>query len=195
MLILINNPEKFRPFIERQHHDPHRSFGWKIMLALLLMAVVSCTKDNKYDVGEGFEIYLTVTPYSDNLSIDYSKVDLDTFLLQDTPILRYNDLLRYDTLTHTLTLNVSHDSLDIGNAGVYGRMFMVTIDSEPIYCGFNWPVLSSVMCNWVFIEEPFAELDNLNDNEIVITFVSNEYADPRMDNRIINRLRADGKIE
>jgi hypothetical protein len=33
------------------------------------------------------------------------------------------------------------------------------------------------------------------DNEIVITFVSNEYADPRMDSRIVERLKADGKIE
>jgi len=164
-------------------------------LALLLMAVVSCTKDNKYDIGEGFEIYLTVTPYADKMNLDYSTVDFDTILLEETPILRYNNLVSYDTIHHKLTLTFSHDSLKIGDAGVYGRMFVVTIDSEPIYCGFKWPVMSSVMCNWVFIEEPFTELDNLNDNEIVITYVSNEYPDPRMDNRILDRLKADGKIE
>jgi hypothetical protein len=163
-------------------------------IAFLALASVGCTKD-RFDIGEGFEIYLTVTPYTDNLNLDYSTVDFDTILLQDTPILRYNDLVSYDTTYHKLNLAISHDSLKIGDAGVYGRMFVVTIDSEPIYCGFKWSVFSSVMCNWVFIEEPFTELDNLTDNEIVITFVSNEYADPRMDKRIIDRLKADGKIE
>ncbi|MFH0761938.1 MAG: hypothetical protein V2A67_10590 [Bacteroidota bacterium] len=162
--------------------------------AFLTMASVSCMKD-RFDVGEGFEIYLTVTPYSDNLSIDYSQVDLDTFLLQDTPILRYNDLLKYDTITHTLTLGISHDSLEVGNASVYGRMFMVTVDSKPIYCGFKWPVYSSVAPNWVFIEEPFEALDSLNDNEIIIKFMSDELTDPRLDKRIVDKLKADGKIE
>lgn len=169
-----------------------------ILLALLFNSVIlSCDKNrcNNFALGEGFEIYLTVIPYADNHALDYGKADFDTIQLAAAPILRYNDLLRYNTLTHKLTLGISHDLLHIGDAGVYGRMFVVTIDSKPIYCGFKWPVFSSVPCNWAFIEEPYEGLHNLKDNEIVISFVSNEYADPRLDKRIVDRLKADGKIE
>jgi hypothetical protein len=158
---------------------------------------MSCEKNNdinEVEIGKGFEIYLTVAPYSHNLYMDYSTVDFDTILLLDTPVLRYNDLKKYNIITHKLTLGISHDSLNIGDAGVYGRMFVVTIDKNPIYCGFKWPVVSSIPCNWVFIEEPYEDLDNLRDNEIVIGFMSEEYTDPRLDIRIVDRLRMDGKI-
>jgi len=138
---------------------------------------------------------MTLTPYSHNLHFDYSKLDFDTIILADSPILRYNDLILYDTVTHKVTLGVSHDSLKIGDAGVYGRMFVLTVDQNPIYCGFKWPVISSIPCNWVFIEEPYKELDNLNYNEIVISFQSMEYEDPRLDKRIVDRLIADTKIK
>ncbi len=166
------------------------------VLASLL--IVSCEKspnDGKVEVGKGFEIYLTTTPYSNNLDMDYSLVNIDTIALEDTPILRYNDLVSYDTTNHKITLRISHDSLKIGDAGVYGRMFVVTIDKNPIYVGFKWPVISSVSCSWVYIEEPYAELDNLNDNEIVISCSSNVLADPRLDKRIVDRLKTDGKIK
>lgn len=171
----------------------------KLTIAVLIgLLIISCKKNNddhNVEIGKGFEIYLTVIPYSHNLYMDYSTVDFDTILLSATPILRYNDLNKYDTITHKLTLGISHDSLNIGDAGVYGRMFVVTIDKTPIYCGFNWPVISSIPCNWVFIKEPYTDLDNLNDNEIVISFVSEEYFDPRLDSRIVDRLKIDGKLK
>ena len=165
-----------------------------ILISLLATACEN-SDDKSFAIGEGFEIYLTVTPYSHNLYMDYNAVDFDTILLSDTPILRYNDLKNYDTITHKLTLGISHDSLRIGDAGVYGRMFVVTIDKIPIFCGFKWPVISSIPCNWVYIEEPYEDLDDLRDNELVISFSSEIYPDPRTDNRIVNRLLHDGKIK
>jgi hypothetical protein len=101
----------------------------------------------------------------------------------------------YDTVQHKLTLDISHDSLKIGVANVYGRMFVVTIDSEPVYCGFKWPVISSVPCSWVYIAEPYYELDSLNDKEIVISFSGQQQNDPRLDDRIVSRLKKDKKIQ
>ena len=126
--------------------------------------------------------------------MDYSKTDFDTILIEDTPILRYNDLIKYDT-NHKLTLAISHDSIKFENLSVYGTMFIVTLDKTPIYCGFYWPVISSVPCNWVYIEEPFYELDSLEDNELKISFSTQQYTDPRLDYRIIERLKKDGKIK
>jgi len=165
---------------------------------LICMILISCEKnnvENETEPGNGFEIYLTEKLYAYNFEIDYSIVDFDTISLIKEPILRYNDLLSYDTATHKLTLGISHDSLKIGDAGVYGRMFVVTIDKEPIYCGFKWTVISSIPCNWIFIEEPYQDLDNLNDNEIIISYSNEQSIDPRLDIRIINRLEKDGKIK
>jgi hypothetical protein len=168
-----------------------------VISVLIGFLILSCENksENENTLGEGFEIYLTEIPYSHNLYMDYGTIDFDTIVFSKTPILRYNDLLNYDTITHKITLGISHDSLRIGDAGVYGRMFVVTIDKNPIYCGFKWSVISSVPCNWVYIEEPYIELDNLNDNELIISFSSESYDDPRNDKRIVDRLMQDGKIK
>jgi len=169
-----------------------------ILPVLISLLIMSCDKDdnNNCPIGKGFEIYPTVIPYCNNLEIDYSTVDFDTILLKNTPILRYYDLIKYDTLSHKLTLNISHDSLKFGGYDLRGTMFVVTIDKNPIYCGFYWPVISSIPCNWVFIEEPYQGLDNLENNKIVISFDNGQYyPDPRLDNRIIDRLVQDGKIK
>lgn len=164
-----------------------------LAFTMLIMVLFSACK-KEHPVGEGFEIYLTTNPYSYRYQVDYASVYFDTIALQSKPVLRYDDLLKYDTASHKLTLAISHDSLKIKGAGVYGRMFVVTMDKEPIYCGFNWSVYSSVGCAWVFIEEPYTELDHLNDNEIVISYGAGKKPDPRMDKRIIERLKADMKI-
>jgi len=166
-----------------------------IMTVLIGLLIISCDNSNDIKIGNGLEIYLTKTAYISNLQKDYSSMNLDTVVLQDAPILKYKDISSYDTLTHKLTLAISHDSLKIGQASVYGRMFIVTIDKKPIYCGFKWPIISSIPCNWVFIEEPYDGLDNLKDNEIEISFQSKQYTDPRNDKRIIDRLKKDGKLK
>lgn len=168
------------------------------LFVLSCLLIISCVNDDEDPIpekGTGFEIYLTEEPYMNNLLFDYSHVNFDTILLADEPMLYYSDLLMYDTVQHKLTLDISHDSLKIGVANVYGRMFVVTIDSEPVYCGFKWPVISSVPCSWVYIAEPYYELDSLNDKEIVISFSGQQQNDPRLDDRIVSRLKKDKKIQ
>ncbi len=171
----------------------------KFLFAFLIgILLTSCKKDNevsKISNGSGFEIYETTKPYSGNLNLDYSKVNFDTITLSEKPILYYKDLINYDTINHKLTLGLSHDSLKFNNAGVYGRMIVVTLDKIPIYCGFKWRVISSVPSNWIFIEEPYQSLDNLADNEIVISYRAASKLDPRLDKRIIGRLKSDNKIK
>jgi hypothetical protein len=171
----------------------------KLTIAAFICAILmSCEKNNdvnKTQPGDGFEIYLTEKPYSANLETDYSTIDFDTISLSEEPILRYDDLISYDTATHKLTLGISHDSLKIGDTGVYGKMFVVTVDKKPIYCGFKWTIVSSVPCNWIFIAEPYKELDNLNDNEIVLSYSNEQSKDPRLDKTILDRLVKYGKIK
>jgi hypothetical protein len=168
-----------------------------LITTIICLKLLSCETgpERTVEIGNGIEIFLTETPYTNQLDINYSTMDFDTIVLSDIPMLRYNDIQYYDTLSHKVTLGVSHDRLNIGDAGIYGRMFVVTVDKQPIYCGFKWPVISSVPCNWVSIQEPIVELDQLKDNEIVISFAQGGQTDPRMDTRLIDRLKADGKIE
>ena len=180
----------------------------KTHLTLLLsigLLIISCDRNNDdMQLGAGFEIYKVDTTYFHYSNNDYSTLDLDTIALKDTPILRYEDLIKYDTCSHKLTIGISHDSLKItwssNSDQNFGSMFMVTLDSEPIYCGWFVPGFWSNPCNWVHIEEPIYEFDSLEDNEVVISFRYEserwqKYPDPRLDPRIVERLAKDGKIE
>lgn len=169
----------------------------KLTIAIIICAtLMSCKKGHHYtEIGNGFEIYLTEKLYTCNSEMDYSSIDFDTISLSKEPILRYDDLISYDSATHKLTLGVSHDSLKIGDTGVYGSMFVVTIDKKPVYCGFKWSVISSIPCNWIFIQEPYEELDKLKDNELILSYSHQNPKDPRLDSRILDRLIKDGKIK
>ena len=176
------------------------------IIGLIGILIISCEKDNNdnhSNNNDGFEIFRVDTTYLHNIHMDYSTLDLDTLVLEDSPILRYEDIMKYDTTKHKLAIGISHDSIKIVNTtfeGRYGSMFMVTLDKVPIYCGWFWSGMYSNPCNWVYIKEPHYEVDSLEDNEVIISFHYNrdywqKYPDPRLDPRIVERLIADGKIE
>ncbi|MFA6403390.1 MAG: hypothetical protein WCX31_17470 [Salinivirgaceae bacterium] len=171
----------------------------KLVIPLLIsLAVISCKKEIEeinYPIGDGFEIYSTKTPYSYYDSADYSMIDLDTILISDTPILRYNDLKKYDTTNHILSLRIS-DACFISFDTIPRQMFVVTINKEPIYFGFKRyvkapPYVIAPPINWVYIDIPLDQ----SSNDIIISFIGEEYSDPRLDKRIVDRLIVDGKIE
>ncbi|MEN8229181.1 MAG: hypothetical protein ABFS38_13565 [Bacteroidota bacterium] len=172
-----------------------------VLIGLLL---ISCDcNDDDIQPNAGFEIFRVDTPYFHDIQKDYSTLDLDTIALEETPLLRYDDILKYDTGSHKLTLGISHDSLKIMELSFdekYSSMFMVTLDNDPIYCGWFWNGGFSRPVNWVYIDEPHYEIDSLEDNEIDIKFhYQSDYwqkdPDPRLNPRIFERLAKDGKIE
>jgi hypothetical protein len=170
-----------------------------ILIVLISLLIISCEKNDKnsFAIGEGFEIYLTETYYAYNVDMDYSTVDFDSILLSDIPILRYNDLKNYDTITHKLTLCISNDFIKSED---HFLMFVVTINKVPIYCGFiNFlpepPNVLPPPIYWVYIQVPLIDSNNSNNNEIVISFGSTEFPDPRLDRRIVDRLKVDEKIK
>jgi len=168
-----------------------------MLLVLIGLAAVSCEKNSdvkSYPDGEGFEIYLPDSAYRYNAYTDYGNVDFDTILLQKTPAIRYNDVIKYDTLDHSITLGGFKNYSHIGEPG---HMFVVTMNKLPIYCGFfhsSGPIGSSppAPIYGEFIWIPIH-------NKLYIGFESAWYAipqtDKRMDRRIIDRLIVDGKIK
>lgn len=139
------------------------------MLSLMALVLLSCTDDSNIDslTTSDFEIYLTESHLSYSSSIDYGDIDLDTIVLKDSPFLSTNDIKSYDTVHHILNLKKSKRELDYPASSVYGHMFVVLIDKNPVYCGFFWSLLSSVPCNWIMIEEP-NESDGLTETQLQI---------------------------
>lgn len=149
--------------------------------------------------GEGLCIYPTEVEYTSDLS--YQNFDIESAPIMDHPIISYDDIISYDTTSHILNLTYSRDSLKrkIGQIGVYGEPFLVTLDLTKIYGGWFWTPISSITCHWVAIE-PDDLFDSLATNEIRIKlgYPTEDHFmgdDPRNNPQIMNRLVLDGKAK
>jgi hypothetical protein len=159
------------------------------------------SSDNKFNnvKQEGLFIYPTKVEYTSDLS--HQNFNIDSVYIGDDPIIFYNDIISYDTTSHILNLTYSRDSLKskIGEIGIYGKSFLITLDSSKIYGGFFWAPYSSISCHWVVIE-PDCLFDSLKTNEIRIKLgYPNENhfkgEDPRNNTEIFDRLIEDGKVK
>lgn len=149
--------------------------------------------------GEGLFIYQAKVEYTADLSSQ--NFNIDGVNIINEPIIIYNDIISYDTTSHILNLTYSRDSLKrkIGEIGVSGKPFLVTLDSSIIYGGWFWTPLSSIPCHWVVIE-PDCLFDSPKTNEIRIRLgYPNENhfigEDPRNNREIFDRLIEDGKVK
>jgi hypothetical protein len=100
-----------------------------------------------------------------------------------------------------LNLTYSRDSFKsrIGQIGVYGKPFLVTLDSSKLYGGWFWTPISSIPCHRVVIE-PDCLFDSLDTNEIRIKLGypdENHFKgeDPRNNKEIFDRPIEDGKAK
>ena len=115
-----------------------------------------------------YEIYVTKNRISYNFQTDYSTINLDTIELNDTPFLTSNEIESYDTVNHIINLKIPVDSLDFSDTPVYGQMFVVLVNKESVYCGFFWSAISSVPCQWIYMEDPNGPI-GLNDFQIKLS--------------------------
>ncbi len=162
---------------------------------------IPSNSDNKSNnlKGKGLCVYPTKVEYTSDLS--YQNFDIESALIIDNKIISYDDIISYDTTSHILNLTYSRDSLKskIGQIGVYGKPFLVTLDSSKIYGGWFWTPISSIPCHWVVIE-PDCLFDSLKTNEIRIKlgYPNEDHfkgEDPRNNKEIFNRLIEDGKAK
>lgn len=150
--------------------------------------------------GEGLCIYPTEVEHTADLR--YQNFHIESAGIIDGPIVSYNEIVSYDTASHVIELAFSRDSLRsrLGGVSVYGKPFLITLDSEKIYGGWFWSSVSSVPCDWVVINIYPLSSDSLKANEIKISlgypgenFFQGE--DPRKNKNIIDRLIKDGKVK
>jgi hypothetical protein len=164
--------------------------------AILVFFICSCHKEDiqKHNIGQGFEIYIPKKDIHSIWGADYSTFNIDTIKLQEIPVLRYDDILKYDTANHTITLPFSKNQLLFKSTSVHGNMFVATLDKKPIYCGFYWPSISSVPTTWVNIFDVNFPPENATEKKVVIDFTSPKQKDPRKNDTLIARLKQDSKI-
>lgn len=160
---------------------------------LLLSNCHSSTPRPDFKPGQGVEIYLASHVNSFNPDIDYSKISIDTVQLQAQPFLAYNQIKSYHRANHTFVLTIPVSRLTGYQPRVNGHMFVVTIDKQPVYCGFVQPAISSFYVPWVMISDPMMA----QPAETVLKIYFNspvQEKDPRNHQILTQRLQQDGKL-
>ena len=166
-------------------------------LFVLVILITGCSKtmqQTDWKIGEGMEFYITESPVSHSYFVDYNKLDLDLIPLEDTTVIRYNDIKKYFKKDHTLELNITNDKILFGQTGINGKMFVVTLDKNPVYCGFYWPVYSSATCNYVFLQFPLPADGMQTSHKINLILANTGVPDPRTHSGLMDRLKAAGKL-
>lgn len=112
-----------------------------ILTILLLTAIfISCKKD-KVEPGVSVEIYLLKSP----LAIPSKcQVDASSAILQESPIVRNQDILAYSKTDHQFT--ISDDSLKKLRELPDNTPFAILVDKQVVYYGIVKPFYSSSSC-------------------------------------------------
>ena len=149
---------------------------------------------------QGLEFYLTKEHLHYNFDISYDTLSIDNIVLQDTPFIKYEEILGYDTLyrniytnTHILKINKSINKDIYFSTGYPDWMFIVKLNNNPKCCGFLYSSSMSRPLEWLYIVEPY-DIDN-EKGLLEIIFRSNEGSvNPLHIPEILNRLEKDNKI-
>jgi hypothetical protein len=170
------------------------------VLVIILTGLFSCTEKSENDGAnryleidgldpDAFAIYLAKNPVPYNNSTDYSSFDINTVELADVPLLTSSAIESYDSVDHIISLKEQNSLLSVPSTSVQGQMFVVTLNKKPVYCGFLWPIYSSVGCSWITIEYPFG-INGLENEQIQIREGWSNENDPRNNVDIFNYLDA-----
>jgi hypothetical protein len=156
-------------------------------LLLISLTVGGCTSQ------KGFAIYLTKhdTPVSELPAL--SQVEL-----ADKPIISTDDIISYTKETHEIELTTdAYERVTKLEVPTSGRVFVVCVDSKPIYWGAFWVMWSSQSFDGVtIILPPFPPEGHLIQLELGYPspgFYGGE--DPRSNPEIFQSLEQAGKLK
>ncbi|MFC1619395.1 hypothetical protein ACFL45_05565 [Candidatus Neomarinimicrobiota bacterium] len=162
-----------------------------MLLPLLItgLVVVSCglfTQDAPDD--DDLALYLLLP---DTLNaIEAADLPLDSLILTNEPIISLDEIKIYDWSDHSFSIKqAAYDRLkSLEDAGVstHGLPFVLVVDDERIYLGAFWPLYSSLIPLFPYIEvAPLRlEIQQWHDSD----------PDPRYDPRIRDMLDAAGVL-
>jgi hypothetical protein len=127
-----------------------------------------------------------------------AKIINSTVNLSDSVIIYYDEILSYNSNTHTfkVTDSCAENLDDFQNNNIHGKAFAVTIDKKVIYTGYFWCGFSSSIVDWITIDP----LNYIGNNQLRVSLgypglIQGDYIpDKRNDYLILETLRKDGKL-
>lgn len=162
------------------------------LCCLPLLLFVSCKKEQ----GPKVDLYL-LKSYTEtiNQTTTPATLSLSNAVLDDAPFVADEDIRYYkkSTTTFTLKKNIKPIIHDYGA----DKAFAITVDKQPVYFGkFHPAYLSSIQFGVATIDPVL-----FSDNELTIQFAmitgssDLQQLDKRNDSRIINALKASGRLK
>ncbi len=157
-----------------------------------LILMMGCEK-TEYPSQGVLEFYLL----EDFQSYDYMKIDENTAVLSDTALIKYDDIISYNTNTHSFRIKdstIHYDPRDF--SPLLRKAFAVTIDRDIIYTGYFWSGFLSAGCNWVVVDLVWADWKNELTVEVGYPgLIEGDFIpDRRNDGRILALLKRDHKL-
>jgi len=165
------------------------------MLAVVAcFAAVACTAKAPATTtlhGEGFAIYLTAQNVPVSQMPALSHVDI-----AEKPFLSLSDIASYEWNTHDIKLtSFAMERLRALQVPTSGTSFVVCVDRQPLYWGAFWVAFSSQSFYGITIMKPLSAQEDIIQVERGYpspSFYRGE--DPRNDPRIMESLKASGKL-
>jgi hypothetical protein len=125
-------------------------------LSILILVVIILIGYYITSLDEGFAIYLTKGDTSPTYIPVLSHVELT-----EQPIISISDITQYNAVTHEMTLtDNAFDRISNLEVPVTGKLFVVCVDKNPIYCGAFWTPVSSISFDGVTIWKPLNSQDS-----------------------------------
>ncbi|MBN1609622.1 MAG: hypothetical protein JW940_23520 [Polyangiaceae bacterium] len=152
-------------------------------------------------LGRGVEIYKVHGYEYTGGDLSYQSFDPQEVELEATPVVGDSEILSYDPGSHVFDLTFSLDELRtrVGSIPVHGEPFVLTADAERILGGWFWTAISSVSCWTCITLEPDFPVEVRDQSKIELECgyprtIERPSPDPREDPRLIDRLKADGRL-
>jgi hypothetical protein len=164
-----------------------------VIVALLILSFTAC-ENCDCDVGGEVEFYL-LDAYE---TLDESpEIDLSTVVLQEVPVLRYDDLKSYNTKEYYFKLTEEgRERIEGMDHSVAGVAFVIAANDELIYTGYFLPSYSSLGLQW-FVIDPL-QWSLTNRMHVNLGYPGQiegvEIPDFRNDERILEIFRRDGNL-
>ncbi len=165
-----------------------------ILLGLILFSF-ACQKESDLNIPfinvKGISLHLL-----DAYEIDGNSraIDESSVRLSKDALLSDGDFISYDSNLHTFTISTSGrqriKDLEHSTSGI---PFALLADGALIYTAYFWPSYSSASCDWI-VTDPIIMPDNTLSMKLGYASASSDIPDRRNHERLINRLRASGRL-
>jgi len=161
-----------------------------IIISFLILVILSSCEKYDSDITGDINFFLLDEYETEGIR---GVINDDGLVLHDEPIIFYGELLEYNSVNHSFTLD-PEASARINNQ--FGSAFAVSLEDEVIYTGYFWSGFSSAIVDWVVID--LLEVEGSNKMNVKLgypyMFEGVTIPDNRNHNRLLSVFARDDKL-